>query len=294
MHNWDDYRLILAMGRTGTVRGAAQQLGINHATVSRRLAHLQGDGAPTMFKRISGSYQATATGRLLIQAAEKIEAISLATGQHHTAKVAELAGTIRLSLSTTMAQSLLLDELAAFSRKYPFIELSVDTTLHFTDLAHKDHTHSSEADVFIRALEKPDDHLVGQRLFPYALCCYCSRSYLQATPACDRRWLRYAGSTDSLNWIARSPQPNAPVGMTIDNLVVLQRAAAAGHGMIRTACFIGDTDPELIRLPGAVPEARRDLWVLTRPDLKHTPRVRRLTEFLISALEAKRDLIVGR
>ncbi len=288
MRNWDDYRLILALNRAGTVRGAAQRLGINHATVSRRLAHLQANGAPTIFERISGGYQATTTGKLLVQAAEQIEAISLATERQHSAKVSELAGKIRLSLSTMMAQSLLLDELATFSRRYPFIELIIDTSLRFADLD------SSEADVVVRGGDQPGDHLVGRRLFPYALSYYCSRSYLETTPACDRRWLQYAGSTDSMDWIARSPQPNAPVGMCIDDLVVLQRAAAAGHGMIRTACFMGDTDPVLMRLPGAEPEVHRDLWVLTHPDLRQKPRIRRLMEFLIAALEDKRDLIVGR
>ena len=98
MHNWDDYRLILAMDRAGTVRGAAQRLGINHATVSRRLAQLQANGAPTIFERTTGGYQATSTGRLLVQAAEQIETITLATERQRRARVSELAGKIRLSL----------------------------------------------------------------------------------------------------------------------------------------------------------------------------------------------------
>lgn len=288
MNDWDDYRLLLALDRSGTVRGAAKRLGINHATVSRRLAHLQANGAPTLFERISGGYQATRTGKLLVEAAEQIEAITLTTERRRRATVSELVGNIRLSLSTMMAQSLLLDELAAFSRRYPYIDLEIDTSIQFADLDR------SEADVVVRGGNEPGDHLVGRRLFPYALSYYCSHTYLETTPPSDRRWLQYAGSLDSMEWIARSPQPNAPVGMYIDDLVVLQRAAAAGHGMIRTACFMGDTDPALMRLPEAETEAHRDLWVLTHPDLKQTPRIRLLMDCLITALQDKQDLIAGR
>jgi len=81
--------------------------------------------------------------------------------------------------------------------------------------------------------------------------------------------------------------------MYIDDLVVLQRAAAAGHGMVRTACYMGDKDPALIRLPGSKAEPHRDLWVLTHPDLKQTPRIRLLMDHLVVALNNKRSLITG-
>ena len=36
--NWDDLRFVLAVAETGTVSGAARLLGVNHATVLRRVA----------------------------------------------------------------------------------------------------------------------------------------------------------------------------------------------------------------------------------------------------------------
>ncbi|MFK8054197.1 MAG: LysR family transcriptional regulator [Woeseiaceae bacterium] len=288
MSNWDDYRLILAMDRAGTVRGAAKQLGVNHATVSRRLAQLGRNATAAPFEKITGGYQATPSGKLLVEAAEQIETILLTTERQQRARVTDLAGPIRLSLPAMMAQSLLLDTLAEFSRQYPFIELTVDTSLTFADLDR------SEADVVVRGGNQPGDHLVGQRLFPYALCHYCAPGYLEATPKAQRRWLRYSGSLDAIDWIMRSPQPQAKTGLEIDNLMVLQRAAAQGHGMIRTACFLADPDPALVRLPGSEPEMHRDLWVLTHPDLKQTPRIRHLMQYLLRALRDKRDLITGR
>ncbi len=71
--SWDDYRLILALHRTGTLRGAAKNLGVNHSTVSRRLACLD----PKLFDRVSGRYRTTPYGAAIVDAAEAMEAASL-------------------------------------------------------------------------------------------------------------------------------------------------------------------------------------------------------------------------
>ena len=39
--NWDDMRLFLAVARTGSISGAARQLGVQHSTVSRRMRQLE-------------------------------------------------------------------------------------------------------------------------------------------------------------------------------------------------------------------------------------------------------------
>jgi DNA-binding transcriptional LysR family regulator len=41
MIDWDDIRYFLAVARGGSVRAAALGLGVNHATVLRRIAQLE-------------------------------------------------------------------------------------------------------------------------------------------------------------------------------------------------------------------------------------------------------------
>src|SRR5690349_11597354 len=41
MIDWDDVRYFLAIARGGSVRAAAEQLGVNHSTVIRRMAQLE-------------------------------------------------------------------------------------------------------------------------------------------------------------------------------------------------------------------------------------------------------------
>ena len=42
MVDWEDIRHFLAVGQNGTLSGAARNLKVDHATVSRRLAALEG------------------------------------------------------------------------------------------------------------------------------------------------------------------------------------------------------------------------------------------------------------
>ena len=66
-----------------------------------------------------------------------------------------------------------------------------------------------------------------------------------------------------------------------------------GVGMGRAACFMGDTNPNLVRLPGSEPILKYDIWVLTHPDLHQQPKVKLLMQFLIDALLNKKGLIEG-
>jgi len=288
MDKWSDYKLILALHRAGTIRGAAEAIGVNHATVSRRLVQINQTYDGQIFDRTSEGYKATPLGLELVNAAKKIETISFEADRKSRATRAELAGPIRLSVGEPIAQYLLSDELARFANENEDIALTVETSI---DLVNLDR---SDADVVIRGTQNPPDHLVGRRLFAFYLCEYCSRDYLQNTAQADRRWLRYSKSLTSSDWIASTQFPTAPVSLKSDDIVWLHKAAVQGHGMIKSACYMADPEPGLMRLPGAVPTKAQDLWVLTHPDLTSAPRIKYFMRYLVDALNLKRELIQGR
>ncbi|SEJ42449.1 regulatory helix-turn-helix protein, lysR family [Azotobacter beijerinckii] len=57
--NWDDTRIFLALCREQTLRGAARALGVDQATVGRRLASLEHALGATLFLRTSRGYSLT-------------------------------------------------------------------------------------------------------------------------------------------------------------------------------------------------------------------------------------------
>jgi DNA-binding transcriptional LysR family regulator len=288
MQDWDDYRFALALQRSGSVRGAAEMLGVNHATVSRRLAALNDRLGGIVFERVAGTYRATGQGKPLVAAALQMEASVFAAERGIMGLERAMSGPLTLSLPDTVAQHLLVAEIGEFAAAFGDIQLVVETSYGFADLDRR------EADLVVRISNDPPDHLIGRRLFKYARCHYARPAYLASHDAGSMRWLGWPEDTDSPDWIRDSPFPDTPIGLRLEHPMVRHAAAVAGQGLIFEACFLADPDPRLVRLRGSAPEPDRDIWVLTHPDLKDTPKVSALMRFLVESLSAKRALIEGR
>ncbi|WP_299193522.1 LysR family transcriptional regulator [uncultured Erythrobacter sp.] len=287
LHDWDDYRLILALARSGTLRTAAASLGLTHTTVSRRLAAIEAR-CGKLFEKQPGGYLPTALGEALIDVAQRMEELVLAGARHQRAADTGLSGAINVSLPEPIAQYLLTEDLFEFAAAHPDIELKIGTSIRFVDLDRL------EADVVIRGAQEPPGHLVGRRLFPTCVTYYADRDYLASTRREDLRWIAPASDGMWPDWRERSPYPDAPVSIVIDDIIARHRALVKGMGLGRGACFMADPEPGLVRLTTAAPVPQQDLWVLTHPDLRHTPRIRALMDFIVGAMADKRDLVLGR
>ncbi|MEO0501665.1 MAG: LysR family transcriptional regulator [Pseudomonadota bacterium] len=287
MNDWDDYRLILALARSATLRGAATTLGLTHTTVSRRLAVLQ-DARGHLFEKTPEGYRPTPRGDALIDIAERMERLTLAGARRQSALDEDLSGVVTVSLPEAVAQYLLLEDLLEFAELYPGVELRVGTSYRFVDLDR------SEADVVVRGAQEPPDHLVGRRLFPTCVTYYADREYLARTPTHELRWI--APGSDGLwpGWLETSPYPDAPIAISIDDITARHRALMQGLGLGRGACFMADPEPTLVRLTAEPPVPLQDFWILTHPDLRQSPRVRALMDFIAGAMLKKRDLVLGR
>lgn len=286
MKDWDDYRVILAVARAGSLRRAATLLGLTHTTVARRLASLQ-DTRGILFERKPSGYTPTELGEAMIETAERMEQLDLSSTRAAKARGEAIAGPLTVSLPEPIAQFLLLEDLVAFTERYPEVDLRVETTARFVDLDR------SEADVVLRGVLDPPDHLVGRRMFAAGLTYYANREYLERTPPEKLRWI--APVDDGLwpDWLAQSPYPDAPVALRIDDITARHRALVAGLGLGRGACFMADHEPALVRLTDQPPVPQQDIWILTHPDLRGTPRVRAFMAFLAESLMAKRDRVIG-
>lgn len=287
MDNWDDYRLILALHRGKTLRNAAQQLELNHSTVSRRLASLNQKFGSDVFDFTQKGYVITSSGKTLLASAEKIEQLTINDNRLKKVHQTDLSGDINLSIPPAIGQFLLLEELYQFQKQYPQINLNMQTSYQLANLD------KSEADIVIRVSNQPSEHLVGHRLFPIALSYYASQQYLINKKEKSFQWITNIPSAGKPTWIDNSPYPNAKIVMRIEDLVLRHYAAAQGQGMIMGACYIAESIDGLQRIEPNRVFPHQDIWVLTHPDLRNVPRIKRLMEFLTQALRAKEKLITG-
>lgn len=287
MENWDDYRLILAIHQGKTLRNAAAQLGVNHSTVSRRLATLNQRFGTNVAEPTSTGYTLTSVGEKLLLSAQKMALLVAQDARFERAHALHLTGEITLSVPPPILQFLLLDELHQFQLSHPHIKLNIHTSYDLADLDN------CEADVVIRASNTPDEHLTGHRLFSIAVQFYGAKDYLAQTPPEQYRWITHPHSGDKPDWIANTPYPNANVGLCLTDLTLRHQAADQGQGLVRGACYIAAHFNNLVPLQGSDPMPFQELWVLSHPDLAHVPRIQALKAFLADALRAKKACITG-
>ena len=117
---WSDLRLVLAIQRERSLRGAAKRLRISHPTVSRRVADLQQGLGVMLLEREGRSLRLTAAGEDLAQTAARIEVEVDGLSRRIAGRDHRLQGCVRVALSPSMFAALA-PYLSEFSALYPGI-----------------------------------------------------------------------------------------------------------------------------------------------------------------------------
>ncbi len=287
----NDLGTVLAVARGGSLSAAARALGVNHSTVSRRLAALEAACGQTLFRRLNRGYVATPAGESLIEAAERLEAELQGLERQLSGRDIRLSGTLRLTAPDDFANHLLAPLLAGFQRAFPgiLLELVVDNrTLNLN---------RREADVALRATNTPQASLVGRRVAGLAATVYAARALLdEAEDPENLPWVAWEDDGQSNNlksWIEAKAPPER-IAYRANSVANQFAALRAGLGQGALPCYLGDSAPELVRVLPLQPELEAGLWILTHPDLRQAARVAALTEFLFTELKRLTPLFSGR
>lgn len=292
MIDWDDVRYFLAVVRGGSVRAAAQRLGVNHSTVLRRIAQLENRLGARMFERLPAGYRLTGAGDEVLEFAEEMEASSHRLETRVVGLDQSVRGLLRVTLAPTLATHLLMPDFSDFARLHPDIEMEILSSGELANLTNR------EADVAIRVVYDRQTlplnlhGLKGPELFGGV---YLSRDRLGA-------W--HAGAPDPVRWIVISGHgvpdwarqgevhtTGVPFKTTDGEAQIA--AVRQGLGMTTLPCFVGDADPQLARAPGVELHLYGTVWLLTQGETRKTKRVRLFTEFLSRRLAAYAPLLAG-
>ena len=87
--------------------------------------------------------------------------------------------------------------------------------------------------------------------------------------------------------------PAAHVAARNNSVLGLIYSVKAGIGLAALPTALGDAEPDLVRVLGPIPELTRIWRVLTTEELRHTPRVSALFDFLVDEVDALRPIITG-
>ncbi len=104
---WDDVAYVLAVVDHGSVAAAARALGVNHATVLRRLGEFETRTGVQMFNRTTRGYQISPDRRAVVEAMRHASEALGAVGQLVERARPRLEDGLRLTTTDTIAQYIL-------------------------------------------------------------------------------------------------------------------------------------------------------------------------------------------
>jgi len=289
--DWDHLKVFLGVARHGQILAAANALGLNHATVARKLTALEEAlGEPLFDRRPSGSTLTEAGERILI-AAERVETEILAITEDTRARGASLSGTVRIGAPDGLGTYFLAAELGQLQQAHP------DLVVELVPLPRTFSLSKREADLAI-ALDPPEEgRLVVSRLTDYTLSVYASKDYLarNGTPQAEGDLSAHVAVTgvedyayaSSLNyashlsrWTRRQFRCAGVAGQ--------MEAVRAGVGIGILHDFAARPEPGLVRILPEI-QFKRAYYLLSHPDTGNLARIALIRSFLTKRFRAERD-----
>ena len=276
MENWDEVRTAYQVARMGTVSGAAEMLGVHHATVIRHIDALEKRLGAKLFQRHARGYTPTEAGRDLLLVAQTTEEqfgqlASRIKGQGET-----VAGELVVTAITGIT-GLLIPVFSAFQDAHPAVVIRFLTDMRLFRLDY------GEAHVAIRAggpPQEPDNvvqPLVTIRMGMYASRGYVARHGMPEGPASfpHHRFIS-ADSSDNRapfsRWL-RDTVPTECLTFRVTEPAASEAAVKAGLGIGFVAVRDAAPDPDLIEVMPPRPEWESPLWIVTHVDLHRTLKV---------------------
>ena len=286
MSEWDDLRFFLAVARAGSISGAANQLGVNHSTVSRRINAYEKSHDVRLFERVQTGYELTAAGEHIHHYALEIEQRVQSVERELFGRDVRLQGSVRVTCYHGVATQVIVPELGRFREQYPDIDLELIVSTDVRDLSAR------EADIAVRGTPQPPEHLIGRKVARFVHGIYTSDNYIKRALKQDELVL-WRSDPETFDWV-QAHYPEAKVALRVDDVATMVAAVQAGLGVARLPCHIADQHQQLYRMRIEFPPSEWGIWILSHADLRATARVRVCREFLVGLFEEKIDLLEGR
>jgi DNA-binding transcriptional LysR family regulator len=291
----DDLLVLLAVGRSGRFTTAAEELGLNHTTISRRIAALEESIGGRVLARVAGAWELTDLGREALSAAESIESavrsLTLDTGGNRT-----LEGVVRISATDGFCAYIAAPAAARVQRKHPKVAVEiVAATRRATQ-------QRSGLDVEVVVGEPKVHRAKAIRLGDYCLGLYGAGDYLaeHGTPTSVADLARHPLvyfidsmlQVDDLD-VATSFAPVMRESVTSTNVFVHVEATRAAAGIGLLPCFMADRHDDLVRvLPDAL-AVRLTYWLVTRAETLRRPEVAAVVAAIRDQVRDQRHVLLG-
>nr|WP_234816734.1 MULTISPECIES: LysR family transcriptional regulator [Mycolicibacterium] len=289
----DDLLVLLAVGRSGRYTTAADELGINHTTISRRIAALEQAIGGRVLTRGAGGWELTELGRAALSAAEAVESAvdSLSTGG-----LRQLEGVVRISATDGFSAYIAAPAAARVQRRHPLIAVEIVAA---TRRASQQRS-SLDLEIVVGAPQVRRAEAI--RLGDYCLGLYGARDYLDehGTPGSVDDLARFPLvyfidsmlQVDDLD-IATSFAPAMRESVTSTNVFVHVEATRAAAGLGLLPCFMADRHADLVRVLPDTVAVQLSYWLVARAETLRRPVVAAVVDAIRDRMADQHDVLLG-
>lgn len=288
--NWEDGKLFLAVARAGQMLGAAKALGLNQATLSRRMTALENSLGTKLLTRRTTGCDLTEHGREMLKSLEQAESIFLASQAAMGPESGKISGTVRIGAPDGFGALFLAPRLASLKARHPELSVQLVPVPRSFSLSQR------EADIAVMIGRPTQGRLVARKLTDYSLSLYATGDYLHknGVPRTSENLGRHnlVGYVDdllyapSLNYVSEF-FPNWKSSIEVSTAVGQLEAVkgGAGIGIIHDYLTINCPDLELV-----LPEKQvvRSYWTVFHESQRDLPRIRAVAEFLAETVTTAR------
>jgi DNA-binding transcriptional LysR family regulator len=281
MADWEDLHHFVTLAREGTLSAAARTLGVDHATVARRVAALEQSTGLKLVDRRARATTLTDDGKRIAAVAAPMEEAAFAVGRAAQAAKPGVDGEVTISAPPNLASSVIAPQLARLRSQHPGIHIKLIGEKRQASLGRR------EADVALRLMRPVEAGLFVRKIGSFGFSLYGAPGYLEKTPPHALAFIGYDAS------LAESPQEvwlrsiigKREVVLRTNDLETQAQAARSGLGVAALPHYLGDGDPRLQRHAVTGKPISRDVWLAVHRDLRQVPAVRAVMEFLVSCVK---------
>ena len=279
MFDWQDLRHFAVLARLGSLSAAARELGVDHATVGRRVAAFEQALRLRLIDRLPRSCPLTKDGLAIAALAARMEEVAQTVRRRARGATLPLSGRVRISAPPALAALWIAPHVAELRAAHPELEIVL---LGSTALAALDR---GEADIAVRLLRPKEKGAVARKIGTMRFGAYAHARHAARPPA-QWEFVAFDEALDHLPqqmWLRRI-LAGRPVAFRTNDQLGQLAAVRSGIGVAVLPTTLGEDDPDLVRVAIAPEPPPRDLWLITYPDLRRSPAIRTVMDFLAACI----------
>ncbi|WP_051711248.1 LysR family transcriptional regulator [Andreprevotia chitinilytica] len=285
--DWNLLRAFVVVADQGAMSRATDVLGLSQPTVSRQIAELEAQVGTALFERVARGLQLTEIGNTLLEPAKRMLAAAQALSLAAAGQDQAIAGTVRITASEVMSAFILPPILARLAAAQPGIEVELVASNRVDNLLER------EADIAIRMVRPTQTGLIARKIAEWPLGFYARRDYidniavpLEMASLHRHRWVGLDQSGQMIDGFraAGFDVDRHFFQFRCDNQIVGLQAVRAGLGCGIAIRHLAQTFPELVQFMPEQPLPSLPVWLTAHRELRATPRIGIVFDFLAEAL----------